>query len=203
MSDSVTKPDIGFMIYNTLPADFEADLAENLDRDGLSVQSVRISSGPFAGIELYLPAAAMLFVTTAYFTGFVQKAGEDHYELLKIAAKKLWQRASALRMTATGSAGKVSQTPFSLAYAIMGEVSDGHQLKFIIQVKLGETDAEAGIRAFLDLLRDIHAGTISEYDLNALRTYRAIGGTTLVTFDLKLRRIVPVDAFDRSGTDGG
>lgn len=198
MSVSEAKPDIGFTFYNTLPAGFETDLAESLCRERLSVQSARISSGPFAGIELYLPAAAMLFVATAYFTGFVQKAGEDHYELLKVAAKKLWQRASALRMTTAGSAGKVHQTPFSLAYAIMGEVSGGNRFKFIIRVELGETEAETGIRAFLDLLRDIHAGTMCEDDLNALLTYHAVGGTTLVTFDPKLGRIVPVNAFDRS-----
>ena len=197
MSDRETKPDIGFITHNTLPADFDADLVESLEREGVSVRSVQISSGPFAGIELYVPAAAMLFVATAYFTGFVQKAGEDHYELLKDSAKKLWSRASALRMKAVGSTGKVSQTPFSLAYAIMGEVSDGNNFKFVVRVELDEAEAESGISAFLDLLRNIHAGTISDDDFNALLTYRAVGGTTIVTFDPKLRRIVPVDAFGR------
>lgn len=194
-----TRPDIGLLLFDNLPGDFEDGLTDNLESDGLSVRVMRIPAGPFAGIELYLPAAAMLFVATAYFSGFFQKAGEDHYELLKQAAQKLWRRASRLRTTRVASApGKISNTPFSLAYAIMGTVQPGLSFKFIVKAEIDEVEADEGIRAFFDLLRDIHAGKIGEEDIKALRTYRLVGGTVLVTFDPKMRHIVPVDAFDRA-----
>jgi len=197
MSDTPSKPDIGFMLYEALPAEFEADLVEDLASDGLNVGTVRIPGGPFAGIELYLPFVAMMFVGNAYFSGFIQKAGEDHFDLVKRAAKKLWQRVSPIKVEAIGSAGKVSNTSFSLAYAIMGEVSAGLRFKFIVSTTVDVAEAEEGIQAFLDLLRDIHAGNISEEDAKALLTYQPVGGTALVTFDPKAKRIVPVNAFER------
>lgn len=194
-----TPPDIGLLLYDTLPDDFEEGVTDNLEREGLTVKVVRIPAGPFAGIELYLPAAAMLFVGTAYFTGFVQKAGEDHYELLKQAAQKLWQRTSRLRATPIASdPGKISNTSFSLTYAIMGAVRPGLHFKFILKTEIDVAEADEGIRAFLELLRDIHAGNISEENMSSLLNYRPVGGTVLVTFDSKTRRIVPVDAFDRT-----
>jgi hypothetical protein len=198
MSPVEAKPSIGFVLLNDLPAEFEAGLVEGLERDELNVRVLRVSGGPFAGIELYLPAAAMLFIASGYFSGFLNKAGDDHYELVKQAAKRLWARAGLLRVTPIGSGTKkTSPSRFSLAYAIMGEVADKLRFKFIVQMELDEPEADEAIRAFLDLLRDIHAGNVDEKDLEALLTYRPVGGTVLVTFDPKAKRIVPVNAFDR------
>jgi hypothetical protein len=197
MSDAPSRPDIGFMLYEDLPPDFDADLVEDLASDGLNVGTLRIPGGPFAGIELYLPAVAAMYIGGAYFTGFIQKAGEDHCDLVKLAAKKLWRRISLVKVEAIGTQGKVSSTSFSLAYAIMGEVTEGLRFKFIVRTTVEAVEAEEGIQAFLDLLRDIHAGNISEDDAKALLTYRPVGGTVLVTFDPKARRIVPVNAFER------
>lgn len=192
-----TPPQLGVLLYDALPDSFEADLLADLATEGLNIPIQRIPSGPFTGIELYLPAAAMLFVTTAYFTGFLQKAGEDHYELVKRGAKALWKRASRLRVTQIASApGKISNTSFSLTYAIMGNVAPRLNFKFIVRAEIEEAEAEDGICAFLDLLRAIHADQISEADLEALLTYRPVGGTVLVTFDPKARQIIPVNAFD-------
>ncbi|MDH4744234.1 hypothetical protein OMP43_09420 [Sphingomonas sp. CBMAI 2297] len=196
MSESETKPDLGLMLYDSLPEGFEAGLLEGLAGDGLTLRTLRIPGGPFAGIELYLPAAAMLFIATGYLNGFLQKAGEDHYELVKQAATKLWKRASSLQVTRIGSKGKVSDTGFSLAYAIMGEVAGGLRFKFIVRTTIEETEADAGVRAFLDLLLALQSGELSQADTQALLTYQPIGGTVLVTFDPHAKRIVPVNAFD-------
>jgi hypothetical protein len=198
MDEEESKPNVGFMLYEMLPAEFEAGLVEGLAADDLDVRVLRISSGPFAGIELYLPAAAMMFIATTYFSGFLQKAGEDHYELLKRAAKKLWARARGLRITAVASSpGKLSKSPYSLAYAIVGEANEGLRFKFVLKMTVDEAEADQAITAFFDLLKDIHVGALGEENLRALLTYRPIGGTVLVTFDPKRKQIVPVNAFDR------
>jgi hypothetical protein len=198
MHAAESKPDISLILRDSLPAEFEAGLLKDLKDRELQVRVLRIPGGPFAGVELYLPAAAMLFIATGYFSGFLNKAGEDHYELLKRAAKKLWQRAARLRITPIGSGEKkLSNSPFSLAYAIMGEVGDGLRFKFVVRMELGEAEADEAIRAFLDLLRAIHDNAVSEEDMEALLTYRPVGGTVIVTFDPKEKRVVPVNAFER------
>lgn len=196
MPESEAKPHLGLMLYDSLPDGFEAGLLEGLAGDGLTLRTFRIPGGPFAGVELYLPTAAMLFIATGYLNGFLQKAGEDHYELVKQAAAKLWKRASSLQLIRVGSKGKLSETSFSLAYAIMGEVTGGPRFKFIVRATVEEAEAEAGVRAFLDLLRDMQSGNLSHDDTQALLTYQPIGGTVLVTFDPHGKRIVPVNAFD-------
>jgi hypothetical protein len=198
MSEERQRPIIGITLYDAVPDQFADGIIESFSAPGLDVDLQRISSGPFAGIELYLPAAVMLYIASGYFNGFLQKAGDDHYEVLKAATKKLWKRSAGLRVGAVGSAGKVSPSrKFSLAYAIVGQAAPRLNFKLILKADIDEAAAEEGIAAFLDLIRNLHAGTLSEEDLNALLQYRPVGGTALVTFDAIAKRIIPVDAFEK------
>lgn len=191
------RPDIGLMLYEQLPSQFEEGI-EDLETAEVSVATMRISSGPYAGLELYLPAAVGLFVASSYFGGALAKVGEEHYAALKEVAKRLWKRSSALEIKSIGSTGKVSTDPnFSLAFAITGEIRPRLDFKLVLKLDIEEADALEAIPEFLDLVRAIVEDRISEADLQALLTYRPVGGTVLVTFDPESKRIVPVNAMER------
>lgn len=188
------RPHVGVLVYETLPEGFENIFIEDFAGSNVSVRSQRISNGPFAGLELYLPFAVMVYVAAKYFDGFLAKAGEDHYELLSNAAKRLWKRARLIRVTAIGSPGKVSSDPkYTMSYAIVGEAAAHLHFKLILRLDVGESEADEAIDAFLKVIRDLHSGSLSDEDASALLTYQPIGGTALVTFDGSTKRIVSVD----------
>lgn len=193
------RPDILLMIKDGLPATIEADVRAHLDAPGMILGVIRHPGGPYAGVELYLPTALAFFVAAGFFNGALQEAGKDAYVAFKGAAIALWRRASGLTLTAVGTSGKVSPTErFSLAYSITGEVVPGLNFKFLIQTEIDAETAEAGIGAFVDLIRDLLNDRLPEADVSALLTYKPVGGTVLVTFDAESRKIVPVNGFERS-----
>lgn len=194
---NTVRPDIGLMLYDHLSAEFEEEI-EDLETDEVSVAAMRISGGPYAGVELYLPAAVGLFVASSYFGGILKKVGEEHYIALKEVAKRLWKRSSALEVKTVGTAGKVSTDPkFSLAFAVTGEVLPRLRFKLMLRLDADEAEALEAIPDFLDLVRAILEDRVSEADLEALLTYKPIAGTALVTFDPVTRRIVPVNGMAR------
>lgn len=193
------RPDILLMIQDGLPANIEADVRAHLDNLGLNVGIVRHPGGPYAGVELYLPTALALFVAAGFFNGVLQEAGKDAYAAFKGAAIALWRHASGLTVAAVGTTGKISPTKrFSLAYSITGETVPGLNFKFLIQTEINAETAEAGIGAFVDLIRDLLNDRLPEADVRALLTYKAVNGTVLVTYDAETRKIIPVKGFERS-----
>ena len=194
MDGSDVKPDIAVLTSVVLPEGFAGADIDKLAAPGLRVVARRVPGGPSAGLELYLPTAVMVCISTAYFTGFFQKAGEDHYDLLKQTAKSMYARLAGVRVTAIGSPGKVTAAPkYSLAYSIVGELVPGLSFKLILSTEIAQDDAASGVEAFLDLIRDIHAGTIDEARLRPLLEHKPIGGVVLVTFDSASGEIVAVD----------
>lgn len=193
----VERPDIVLMLFDHLPDALEADARVQLDVPGFRTVVVRRPAGPFAGIELYLPTAVALFVAYGVLNGYLQKIGEDGYEALVRAAKVLWRRCRHINAALIGSRGKVSQVQrFSLTYSITGEITPGLRFKFLIQSEISEDEADAGITAFLALIGDLHNDRLSPANLEALLTYRPVGGTVLVSYDATKRMIVPVNAFE-------
>jgi len=189
-----SRPNVAITLFEGLPPTFDMEVAQMLEGSGLEIPVIRTRGGPFAGVELYMPAAVMLFIASGYFNGFLQKAGEDHYQLLKRIALHAWRRASAIKLAVLG---KKTDRRFSMNYAIGGESPDGTRFKLLVQMEITEDGTSEAIEGFLDFLRELHSGTIAEADLNALRTYPVIGGTALVTFDPRARKIVPVNAFEK------
>ena len=183
---------LGLVLSDALPPDFAGDMEARLSTPDMPVRIDRMRMGPFAGVELYLPTAVMLFVSAGYFNGFLQKLGEDHYEVVKGAARSLFRRASALRSRMIGSPGKAGSSGFSLTYSVTGELVPGLRLKLVLQTDIDGETGENGIGAFLDLLRRIHLGDPSEEELAALLAHRPVGGVVVVTFDAATGIIVPV-----------
>jgi hypothetical protein len=191
------QPHLMLMVEEGLPdliaTEFQAAI-EKLDYD---VTVVRKPRGPFAGVEWLMPTAIGLYVTARFFDGFIQEAGKDTYTAFKHSALSLWWHSKKLRIMPVGSAGKVSRTQaYSLAFSITGQITAGLRFKFMVQSDVGPESAETGINAFLELITDLLAHQIPESDLNALLTYKPVGGIVLVTFDADKRKIVPVDPFE-------
>lgn len=191
------KPDFMILVSDAFPSGFEDDLVAELDASDAKAGSFRISAGPYAGLELYLPTAVALFIASSYFSGAFQKIGEEHYEIVKRVAKRLYQRISGVRVTPIGTPGKVSPIrKYSLTYSIVAEIAPRLNFKLILYTEISNEEAERGVSAFLGLIRDIHFDILDPQDLESLLTYRPVGGTVLVTFDAKAGRIVPVDPSD-------
>lgn len=176
-----------------MPPEIEAGVEDELAAPGLPIDIRRMSFGPFAGVELYLPSAVMLFVAVGYFNGFLTKLGEEHYDSLKKVAKRLFRRASKSRVSAVGTPGKVSSSGYSLAYSVIGEIAPRLRFKLILQADIDPGDGERAIETFLDFIRNLHAGELDETTLKRLLAHRPVGGTVLMTFDVKTGEIVPVD----------
>ena len=191
---SETKPDLALLLYDGVPEGFEDDFLEAVSNAGVSIKSARSSSGPFAGLELFLPFAVMLFIGKAYFDGFISKAGQNHYELLAASTKKLWWRTFGLQWTLFGSQAKISQSSkYNIGWAVVGEVNSKLRFKLIIQLTADAAEGDDAIEAFFELIRSLHFGELRQEDFDALMTYSAVGGTVLVTFDGIDKRIVPVN----------
>jgi hypothetical protein len=175
------------MLFEELPPEFEEGI-EDLETSDIKVGTLRVSSGPYAGVELYLPAAVGLFVASSYFGGALKKAGEEHYLALKEVAKRLWKRSSKLEVTVMGTPGKVSANPkYSVAFAITGEVLPRLSFKLVLKLDIEESEALEAIPEFLDTVRNILEDRLSQEDVEALLTYKPVGGVVLVTFDGTVR----------------
>ncbi|WP_232491774.1 hypothetical protein [Novosphingobium kaempferiae] len=191
------RPVIGVLVADFLPVTIADGIEAELSAPGLLVSVQHRPLGPFAGGELYLPSAIMIFIAGGYFNGFLAKLGEDHYAALKGAAKRLFRRSVPLAISSVGSPGKASKSGFSLAYSVTGEVASGLCFKLILQSEVDPEVGQVGVDAFIDLIRDIHADALDAEAVESFLKYRPVGGTVLVTFDAATRRIVPVDGLAR------
>ena len=63
-----SRPNLALMLREELPPEFEEQF-DDLETQDITVVTHRISGGPYAGLELYLPAAVVLYVASNYFGG--------------------------------------------------------------------------------------------------------------------------------------
>lgn len=191
---SELRPEVFVLLNDALPPEFETEIAEEMAADGFAAPVLRIPGGPFLGLELYLPTAIGLFILSSYFGGMLQHAGGQHFDALKRAAKSIYARASRLGVSTIASAGKVNRIQkFSLNFSITGAIQPGLSFKLVLSTEITKEDAERGIAAFLNLIRDLHDERLDDETIKALLSYRPVGGLVLVTFDCAEGRIVPVD----------
>lgn len=201
MDATAQRPVLAVAIADFAPPGIEDDIEAAISAPGLPVSVERRSLGPFAGIELYLPSAVMIFVAAGYFNGVLQKLGEDHYSAVKEAAVRLFRRSRPIGTRFVGSRGKVSSSGFSVDYSITGEVLPGLRFKLVFRSDISEDDGGADVDAFLHLLRDLHAGTLPPDVLAELLEHEPIGGTVLVTFDAGTRSIATIPPRIAMGRD--
>jgi hypothetical protein len=185
-----TRPPLAIALNPGLPDYIATDALDLLNDAGTPAALLCLPAGPYAGLELYLPNAVALFIASSYFGGTFKKAGEEHYAALKKAARMLYRRSSGITTAAVGRASEATRSGgFSLVYSIRGEVASGLSFNFVLVRDVNIAEADAGMSAVLDLLRNIHVGNCD----TELLVYQPIGGQAVVTYDAKLGRIVPVN----------
>lgn len=189
-----TRPPLAIALNPGLPDQIATDAPDLLSDAGTPAAPLRLPGGPYAGLDLHLPSAVALFIASSCFGGAFKKAREEHCTVLKKAAWKLARRSREISTAAVGCTGEVAGSDgFSLVYSTRRAVAPGLRFKFVLVRDVDISEADAGISAFLDLLRNIHDGDCD----TELLAYQPMGGQVVVTYDAKLGRIVPVDVSGR------
>jgi len=167
MSRTDISPQIAIFHVNTIPSESFEEFRSATERPEVVVQVVAVEPpGPMAGIEWLMPAFVTAFVASAYFGGFFQEMGKDHYLLLKEQLKKLYPKVAgpeAPNLQLVGTKGKVSETqPYSLYFSVVGEGPKGVRVKLLLKKQIAPAEFERSVDLFLDLLRDMNSGTMNE-----------------------------------------
>ena len=131
-------PKIAIVHVNTVPGEAFDEFRLATTSPEVEVQVIAVEPpGPMAGVEWLMPAVVTGFIASAYFGGFFQEMGKDHYVLLKEQLKKLYRKVAgpdAPEVRLVGTKGKVKEVqPYSLFFSLMGEVPDGLRLKLLLK----------------------------------------------------------------------
>lgn len=191
------KAQIGVSRFDIVPEEIVAEFVDSLPPDHFDVKT-GTHGAIFAGVEWLMPAAIALFFVRAYFDSIFSEMGKDHYNLLKRGTLALYRRASALKLTRMGTAGKLSSDErYSMAFAVSVAVNESFVVKMLIQPALSETDAERAMNAFFELIESTSESTSAADVLEQLGRVRIIGKTILVAYDFQRSTLVAVDPIDR------
>lgn len=201
-SDPTTPepPLVGLMLLDDFPEGLENEAKDFLANVGIDLAVDRRENTPFAGLELYLPTAAVLFVAAGFFNGVLTKAGEDSYDAVKKAVLDIWRKTRHVKVTTVSTTGKLaSDQRYSLTYSLVGQYAPGLSFKLLLQTDVSEADVAAGTVTFLKMIDDLLNDRVSEADCKILLTYQPVGGTVLVTFDAVAGKIIPVNGLEGAG----
>lgn len=191
---AASDPDISLSHPGTLPQTIVEGFKEDLSDRGVVVEVRENSFQPVAGVELYMATSVAIFIAGKYFDAILGALAERHLAKLKAWATAIARSPLPLQTIKPRSCQSPDETPeFSLCYSIVGSTSLGVKFKFLIRTEIQASETEVAVAAFVDTLRAIHSGTLSQEALDALLTYPSVGRTVLVTFDAKAGKIVPVD----------
>lgn len=198
LASHVMQPHIAIFHVNTVPSATFSEFRSSLMREQLIVEvAEREPDGPFAGVEWLMPTFVIGFIASAYFGGFLQEMGKDHYISLKEQFRRLYKPLAgpdAPEVELIGTKGKIkSEQPFSLYFSLVGEGPDGLRFKLLLRRPTSEEEYSASVDAFLDFLRDInHCGLSPEFR-QLLETAKPVGKTMLVVRSSNTGRVVPVN----------
>lgn len=193
-----TLPKIAIVHVNTVPGHVFEEFRLASTSPEVDVQIIAIEPpGPMAGIEWLMPAFVTGFIASAYFGGFFQEMGKDHYVLLKEQIKKLYPKVAgpdAPDVRLVGTRGKVNEAqPYSLFFALMGEGPDGLRLKLLLKRPISPEEYGRCVDAFLTILEDLNSGSLTAAVQRRFESVAPIGRTMLVVYDDALGEVVPVD----------
>ena len=196
------RAQIGIMHVSTVPSGFLDEFVQEMRNEDIEVD-IHSHQGIFAGLELYLPTAILVYLTKPYFEAFLSELGKDHYRVLKGAITRLFARTVKLRYTAVGSAGKLSpERKYSLAFSVTANLAGNIQYKFLLQEHLTAAEGEVAITAFLDLARAMVEKRVPSEVAVELNRARLVGRTVLLCYDFSGGRIIAVDPLTPSAPRG-
>lgn len=188
------------LIYEErIPDETFVPLIAEIKRSGASFSTEKIPpSGPYAGVEWYLPTAAILFVASSYFGGVFQEMGKEHYHFLKSGIKTLKSKffgdSPENHFYAVGSNGKVAQGKvFSLGFSIYAKTKSGQTLKFLFFDRASEGLLEKTINCYVETLSDYYAPGDDDYLSLQLKFFTKIPHTVLVYYNPKTLRPEIID----------
>jgi hypothetical protein len=188
---------IGVLYVESLPDALFSDFVSEVQHDGLEVVSESYEQQVYGGIDWLLPTAAAVYISKAYFDGFLGEMGKDHYALLKKGLSGLSRKLlgpTAPRAVVVSSPGKAAkEQPYSLTYSIVAEAGGGYRFKLLFPNDLTEQEYEATLSGFLDFLADFHTRGLPDALRQRLESTRAVGKTILLVYDLDLKDIRPID----------
>lgn len=153
-------------IFDNMPIiDLESEM---LEKDGIKIEIKQHPIQAYASSEWMIPPLVFAFFAKPYFEGFLNKAGEDHYDILK---KWILKMNSKFRghytqtITASESTKKVakdSKTPNNF-FGVYFKTPMGNNLKvFMPNCKNEKKDIEA-LSDLLDDLRKLYTKPESKF----------------------------------------
>lgn len=192
------SPFIAIFHVNTVPSTTFDEFLRVTSSPEVNVQVIAHEPpGPMAGVEWLMPAFVTGFVASAYFGGFFQEMGKDHYLLVKEQFKKLFPKVAgpeAPDVKLIGTAGKVKPgQPYSLFFSLVGEGPNGVHIKLLLKKSISQSEYERCVEMFLDHLRDLNSGKLNESSWQRFQAVRPSGRTVLVVLDEETNEIVPID----------
>jgi hypothetical protein len=191
-------PKIAIIHVNSVPSETFEEFRQVTASREVDVQVLAVDPpGPTAGIEWLMPAFVTGFVASAYFGGFFQEMGKDHYVLLKEQFKKLYPKVAgpeAPDVKLVGTKGKVNEVqPYSLYFSLVGEGPNGLRVKLLLKKQIASAEYDRCVEIFLDLLRDLNTGTLSDAARRRFESVTPMSRTMLVVYDDTIDEVVPID----------
>lgn len=193
-----TNPHITLLHHGQVPAEILDEFCTSVDLATLRFERIsRSVPSPQMGVEWLAFPAIAVFLLKAYFQGFMNEAGKDHYHVLRRALKALWGKLFSKDRKfqfAIVTASGVKKLEYSMLFAIYAEIDDGNLVKLLIREDCSEDEYNASVEAFLDFVKSYHSEKPNDkYTIN-LNSEGGNGNITLVTYDVKsksLRNVNP------------
>ncbi len=151
---------IRLQVPDTFDEDLEKTLAE-IDEENLFIAGERKPPEIWAVSEWAIPGLIVLFITKAYFEGFLQEMGKAHYEKLNFWIKRLITKGKNLKITTIASgAEKIDPSNSqSKAISIFIDLKNGQRIKLLFDEELTLSEWHQSIDEILELV-------ISNYELS-------------------------------------
>lgn len=181
-----------------VPEELVEEFRESINRAPLNfAYDTRPSPEFYNGLEWLMPTAVVLFFFKAYFDGFLQEAGKDHYKILRSATVRLAKKflgRDAPKLTIISSEGKArSPDPYSLVFSLRGEIDDRISACLLLKIDSDEEYIESAIDSFLLFLAAIHGESIGDVQVRGLSDSIPLGSTLLLTYDPDSGQLEVVD----------
>lgn len=189
-------PQLLISVVEDLPGDFAEELEREIRFEGLDLRiERRPKMGPQATLEWLIPTAAILYFSKSYFDAFLQEMGRDHYLLLKKALKIAWakffSKDRAVKISVIRAGGKVSKSrKYSLAFSIVAELDENHQIKFLLEDDLNEEAFELRINMIFGFLKALNTKDEPIDKFLESEEIRPVGRTMLIAFDEDKQKLV-------------
>ena len=161
MSSEVTA-----QLYSTDAEDELKEALHDLSAVGISYDVKIYQPGPQAVLEWLVPTALVLWVGDKYFGAFLEEAGKDHYQALKLFTSKVFDKtlgrnATVTRTLRTMSGIKKPDIVFSGNLSVMYQAADGWTARLLFPLDVTSSQYELACQRFAELVSSYLAEPIS------------------------------------------